>query len=404
MNELNLMNQNSKWKKCKLQDVCEINTGVRDPSRKPEDDFHYIDISGVNNVTKKILETKFIKGKDAPSRARKIVRTNDVIVSTTRPNLNAVAKIPSELDEQICSTGFCVLRAKPEIDPDFLFFFTQSQSFINSLSELVVGALYPAVKDSQVFSQEIYLPPLPEQQRIAQLLKTKLAAVERARQASEARLAAARELPAAYLREVFNSETAVAWQSTPIRDCCRVVNGTTPSTSVPDNWGGAIHWITPADLGKLKNADIQYSERTITEFGLKNTGLEIVPPGTVVLSSRAPIGHLGIARIPICTNQGCKSLIPSDRVDTEFLYFALRNSIGRLKDLGSGATFAEVSKTQVENFEILLPPLLEQQRIAQLLKTKFAAVEHMRQAVEMQRAAIQALPASLLRQAFSGAL
>lgn len=202
------------------------------------------------------------------------------------------------------------------------------------------------------------------------------------------------------MSEMKQRELPSGWKWTSIGECCRVVNGTTPKTSVSDNWGGTISWITPTDLGKLKDAEIRASGRTITEAGLKSAGLEIVPPGTVVLSSRAPIGHLGIAKIPICTNQGCKSLIPSNRVDTGFLYLALRNAVGRLRDLGSGATFAEVSKTQVENFEIPLPPLAEQQRIAQLLKTKLAAVERARQASEARLAAARKLSAAYLREVF----
>jgi len=147
-----------------------------------------------------------VLGSDAPSRARQVIRTNDVIVSTTRPNLNAVAMIPFELDNQICSTGFCVLRSNGSIDPTYLFALVQSVEFVLCLSDLVKGALYPAVTEKQVRSQQIPLPPLPEQRRIAAILDEQLSSVEKMRAAVEVQLEAAKALPAALLRRAFNGE------------------------------------------------------------------------------------------------------------------------------------------------------------------------------------------------------
>ena len=124
-------------------------------------------------------------------------------MATTRPNLNAVALIPADLDNQICSTGFCVLRAGPRILPEYLFAFVRSGAFIDPLTELVKGALYPAVNDAQVLALEIPLPPLAKQERIAARLTEQLAAVERLTALLRDELAAAEALPAALLREAF---------------------------------------------------------------------------------------------------------------------------------------------------------------------------------------------------------
>ena len=123
-------------------------------------------------------------------------------------------------------------------------------------------------------------------------------------------------------------------------------------------------------------------------------------PARLVISSRAPKGHLGIASVPLCTNQGCKSFVPSPQVDSLFLYYALRQAVPALKVLGSGATFAEVSKTQLEKFAIPLPPLAEQQRIAAILNEQMAAVDRARVAAEAQLAAAKELPAAYLRAVF----
>ena len=194
------------WRWVKLGEVCDKQTGVRDPRRDPEVPFRYVDITSVNNIQKCITEGRTILGKDAPSRARQVIRDNDIIVSTTRPNLNAVAQVPSELDDQICSTGFCVLRAGMDLLPDYLFAFVRHESFIKSLTDFVKGALYPAVTDGQVKAQPIPIPPLPEQKRIMAILNRQMAAVERARTAEEAQLDEIKALPAALLRRAFTGE------------------------------------------------------------------------------------------------------------------------------------------------------------------------------------------------------
>lgn len=192
------------WRWVKLGEVCETPTGIRNPKAAPEVPFKYIDIASIDNVRKCITGVQPILGKDSPSRARQIVRTNDVLVATTRPNLNAVAKVPEELDNQICSTGFCVLRANQHAVSDYLFAWVRHPNFINALTDLVKGALYPAVTDRQVLSQPIPLPPLAEQQRIAGILKEQMAAVDKARVAAEQELAAINALPAALLRRAFS--------------------------------------------------------------------------------------------------------------------------------------------------------------------------------------------------------
>ncbi len=99
--------------------------------------FRYVDISSVDNQRKSIVEAKTIVGKEAPSRARQMIRANDVLVATTRPNLNAVAIVPPELDGSICSTGFCVLRSNGQVVQEYLFAFVRTGQFIRSLSDLV---------------------------------------------------------------------------------------------------------------------------------------------------------------------------------------------------------------------------------------------------------------------------
>lgn len=150
-------------------------------------------------------------------------------------------------------------------------------------------------------------------------------------------------------------------------EVCTIVSGSTPKTSVTSYWDGNIKWITPAEL----NEDTFYimdSVRHITEEGKEKTGLSYLPTGTVILSSRAPIGKTAIAGCEMCCNQGFKNLICSDAIYNEYLYFFLKSKTDYLNSLGRGATFKEVSKSIVENIEIPLPEVNQQKEIAEKFK------------------------------------
>ncbi len=146
-------------------------------------------------------------------------------------------------------------------------------------------------------------------------------------------------------------------------DVCTVVSGSTPKSAVPEYWDGDIKWITPAELSE-DTYIIYDSARHITALGVSKTGLKPFPAGTVILSSRAPIGKTAIAGCEMYCNQGFKNLICGEKVDSKYLYFFLSSKTDYLNSLGRGATFKEISKAIVENVEIPLPELSEQRRIA----------------------------------------
>ena len=149
-------------------------------------------------------------------------------------------------------------------------------------------------------------------------------------------------------------------------DVCTIVSGTTPKSNCPEYWNGDINWVTPVELND--DSDIIYeSQRKITEQAVQDSSLKPFPAGTVLLSSRAPIGKVAIAGVEMYCNQGFKNLICSNQIFNRYLYHFLKNSTEYLNSLGRGATFKEISKSIVENIEIPLPPLDEQRRIAAVL-------------------------------------
>jgi len=160
----------------------------------------------------------------------------------------------------------------------------------------------------------------------------------------------------------------MSWETKKLGDIATVISGATPKTGVDEYWDGEIAWATPKDLSKLGQKYIDATESYITEMGYRSCSTVLLPHDSVLLSSRAPIGHVAVNTIPMATNQGFKSLIPNREVlDSNYLYHWLKSQTAFLNSLGRGATFKEISKSIVENIEVPLPPLPVQRRIAAVL-------------------------------------
>jgi type I restriction enzyme S subunit len=160
------------------------------------------------------------------------------------------------------------------------------------------------------------------------------------------------------------------WKEYKLGEIAEIVGGGTPDTSNKEYWGGNIPWLTPKDLTGYNKIFISSGERFITEEGLDNSSTKLLPQGTVLLSSRAPIGYVAIASNPICTNQGFKSIICNkDIVDNLYMYYWIKNNTELLQSLGTGTTFAEISGSVVKSIAISLPPLPEQKHIASILSS-----------------------------------
>ena len=165
------------------------------------------------------------------------------------------------------------------------------------------------------------------------------------------------------------------WQMVKLSDVCEVLSGGTPSTSVKKYWNGDIPWITPKDLSNYEDKYISKGQRFITLEGLQNSSAKELPKNTVLLSTRAPIGYVAIAQNKLTTNQGFKNLVTKKECDHEYIFYILKSMTQYLNSLGSGATFKEISKTQLEQVEIPLPPLSVQKKIVEKIQEEEEIVE-----------------------------
>jgi len=168
------------------------------------------------------------------------------------------------------------------------------------------------------------------------------------------------------------------WKICPISAIFDVETGTTPSTKVAEYWmGGDINWLTPSDLSNLASSIyIDESERKITQKALRDTGLGLAPRGSVIISTRAPVGYVAVIRSPSTFNQGCKVLVSKhDEVAPEFYCYLLISKKAQLQGRSGGSTFLELSKESLERFPVPLPPLPEQKKIATILSTVDDAIQ-----------------------------
>lgn len=197
------------WASVRLGDVTEPKIEQGGPAGTEE--FCYIDISSVDNERKVISNAKRLPTSEAPSRARQRVKAGDVLVSMTRPNLNAVATVPAKLDGAIASTGFDVLRPIGGLS-EWLFAHVRSEPFINSMSELVRGALYPAVNSKEIRAYKLPLPPLPEQRRIVAKIEALQSRSSKAREALEAIPPLLEQFRQSVLAAAFRGDLTSEWR------------------------------------------------------------------------------------------------------------------------------------------------------------------------------------------------
>lgn len=181
------------------------------------------------------------------------------------------------------------------------------------------------------------------------------------------------------------------WPKVRLADVAQVINGGTPKSKVRDYWGGDVQWLTPKEMGGMASRHIGATERTISETGLAKSSARLVPPNSLILSTRAPIGHLAINKVEMAFNQGCRGIVPSANLDTGFLYYFLLANRQQLNDLGTGTTFKELSATNLKTFQLPLPALDEQKRIVAVLDQAFAALDRARDYTESNLASTREL-------------
>ena len=174
---------------------------------------------------------------------------------------------------------------------------------------------------------------------------------------------------------VDSRQLPVVWKIKIIGEVTTIVNGGTPKSNRSEYWNGDIFWITPKDMGRLEGIYVSNTSRKISRAGLQKSSAKLILENSVILSTRAPIGHLAINQVAMATNQGCRGLVPKLDLDTKFLFYFLKLNIQLLNELGTGTTFKELSTNSLAGIKIPIPPLPEQKLIVTILDEAFEGID-----------------------------
>lgn len=377
-----------------------------DPKKKFVNVFTYIDLSSVNQSQKEISDTKKLEPSEAPSRARQVVQTSDVLISTVRPNLNGVAVVPDVLDGAIASTGFTVLRPiTSKILPAYLFQWVKSPLFVDDMISRATGASYPAVSDKIVRESFIPLPPLPEQRRISAILD-KVDHLRTQRRESLAHLEA-------LTQSIFDELTANAndWAMVPLESLVApgksmIRTGPFGSQLLTSEFVGDGIAVLGID-NAVSNTFEWKQRRFISEEKYEQLKRYTVHPGDLIITIMGTLGRSAVipADIPIAINTKhlCCITLNRELVVPEYVhaYFLQHEEAARhLRQTTKGSIMGGLNMGIIKAMPVVVPPLELQQTFAK----RVTGVERLKEQHRAQLTELDTLFASLQHRAFSGQL
>jgi len=273
---------------------------------------------------------------------------------------------------------------------DFLYLNLGARDLTGGSGQAVKGKTLNAKSLKAI---ELQLPPMGEQRRIVDVV----GAVDDCVEALEAQIAATRTLRGGVLAELLGSP-GPDWQLTTLGEVAEVVSGGTPRTRVPEFWSGDIVWVTPTEVVAKEGRVVFDSKRKITQAGLDGSSAKMLPVNAVLLTSRATIGAVALAGVPLATNQGFASLVCGERILPRFAMYWCQVNTHELVSRSGGNTFLEISRKKVAAIPLMLPPLAEQRRIVEVV----GAMDDQMAALETQAAVTRTLRAGVLSELLSG--
>lgn len=346
---------------------------------------NYIDWTAAKTIT---------SGSNEKLTASQIYANDLVMVRVGDPGITAV--IPPEYSGSNCAS-MMIIRGSSSFNSHWLCYLMNSDLGRSRVKHVQYGTAQKQFNISDAVDFIYPVPPLPEQRAIA----TALSDVDAFLEGLDRLIAKKRDLKQAAMQQLLTGQTRLPgfegeWETMSLEEVADIRSGGTPSTTNQDFWNGDVAWCTPTDITALRGRKyLAETERTISTKGLQTSSAEVIPPKSIIMTTRATIGECAINTIPMTTNQGFKNLIPS-KADSEFLYYLMTTQKQRLIQLCGGSTFLEVGKKQLQTFEVKLPLDIEEQTaIATVLSDMDAEIDALEQrrtkTVDLKQAMMQEL-------------
>lgn len=398
---------NNYWRDVTLKEVADVNPDSID-RKWPYDHISYIDISSVGQGYISI-KPAFISLVDAPSRAKRRVRLGDTVLSTVRPNRRSMFYASDPSPDWIVSTGFAVIRPKQDmISPRYLYSCVFNQTFTDYLVAHEIGAAYPAVSVNDILNAPIHFPPRKEQDAIAGILGALDDKIELNRQmcktlddtaqaifkswfvdfdpvhakaAGKQPVGLKPEIAALFPDSFVDSELGKIpkkWSVRAIGEMIQVLGGGTPSTKDSSFWINGVHpFCTPKDMSSLSVPLLLSTERKLTDDGIARISSGQLPLGTVLLSSRAPIGYLAVTEIPVSINQGIIAMVCNEHFPNYYALHWTRTNLGIILSKANGSTFLEISKSNFRLIKAIVPTVEVLNSYMGLVEPLYSRIESM---------------------------
>ena len=331
------------------------------------------------------LNTNEMKSVDDPDASKYILSPNDIVFARTGASTGRNYFYDGS-DGTFVYAGFLIkFSIDPQkVNPVYVKYYCQSTQYRNWIKSFSTGSTRGNINAQTLGNMDIPLPSKAQQDYLVSVLSPIDKKIKLNQKINDNLEQQAR----AYFQELFVDNSDPAWTLGTVSDLGAVVGGSTPSKSKPEYYTeDGVAWITPKDLSINKAKFISHGENDITELGLQNSSASIMPEGTVLFSSRAPIGYIAIASGEVTTNQGFKSVVPKPEIGTAYVYYFLKHNLPVIEGMASGSTFKEVSGSTMKNVPAVIPdtetlacfndfcaPIFAQQRILEEQNQSLAAL------------------------------
>lgn len=391
-----------KTREVKLGEVANVKGGKRIPKGigliNIPNGHPYIRVRDLNN--KRLLELdnsyEYVDNETQKVISKYTVKTGDVVLSIVG-TIGLVAIVGRTLDGANLTENCVKLSSFHGVNRDFLYYYLRSDCGQQEIRCGTVGAVQAKLPIKNIQNIAINLPDYTTQERIVSLLLS----IDRKIELNQKINDNLEQQAVTYFQELYINNANPMWQIGTISDLGTVVGGSTPSKTKPEYYtNNGIAWITPKDLSINKSKFISHGENDITELGLKNSSATVMPKGTVLFSSRAPIGYIAIASNEVTTNQGFKSVVPYLEIGTAFVYFFLKHSLPVIESAASGSTFKEISGSAMKN----IPAIIPDRNTLDQFNSFCAPIFAQQKILEDQNYSLAMLRDSLLPKLMSGAI